>query len=772
MLVKATKRVHWLWGSLQNLPRGLRLLRNSMRQQVHGATLRVKTLGIITITVLGLLAVLAVPLRLLLLNNFIVLENDRAATNVRRVLDTLMDDLDALDGAASQYGAWDDTYAFVSDANRTYIEKNWGASTFNDYALNLALILAPDGRLVYGQAFDVETQTPLPLPAQFRQLQGSRLLQHTTSESSVTGFLTSPMGPMLVASRPILTSDRSGPIRGVLILGRTLDQQALQQLVEKTHVQTVSFHSLADAQVEADVEAIGPALLQKADPIVPPTVVQPRSDDLVAGYTSVPNVEGTRELIIRVESDRGIYRQGRASINYAIVALVLAGFLFGLVMLMVLERAVLSRLARLSAEVQRIGISPDPKARVTLSGRDELNQLASTINETLDALEQVHREREKIEAEHINQKHESIALLAGGIAHDFNNILMGIVGNITLAKLEDDANEKTLLLNDAEQATLRAKELTNQLLTFSKGGAPIKKTTSIADLIKDTTVFALRGSTVRCEFDIPAKLWPVDVDKGQISQVINNLVLNAQQAMPHGGTLRVRAYNTPCDRSQAAHMLFDDAGGITIEIEDEGAGIPASNLVNIFDPYFSTKPNGSGLGLATSYSIIRRHGGSIAVHSELDIGTTFRIMLPASQNSIELAEPATPPVPHSSGHVLVMDDEETIRRVLSRGLMRMGYDVAVAQDGAEAIQLYQQATERGQPFDVVVMDLTIPGGMGGQETLSRLRAFDPHVKAIASSGYSHDPVMADYGTYGFCGCVAKPYELSALSSLLHQVIVA
>ena len=349
MSIKVAKDGHWLTLLPRWLYRGWSSLRHDTRRRFQDAPLRVKTLGIITVTVLGLLAVLAMPLRLLVLNNFIVLENERAATNVRRVLDTLTDDLDSLDGAASQYGAWDDTAAFVKDANPTYITKNWGPPTFIDYGLNLVLILAPDGRLVYGQGFNLATQTQMTLPAEIRQLQDTRLLQHSTPESSITGFLASSMGPMLVASRPILNSDRSGPIQGVLILGRTLDQHALQQLVDKTHVQAITFHSLTQPQIESDVQAVAPTLLKTSDAALPPAVVQPRSDDLVAGYALLPDVAGNRELVIRVESDRGIYQQGRTSINYAIGTLVFAGCLFGLVMLVVLERTVLSRLARLSS---------------------------------------------------------------------------------------------------------------------------------------------------------------------------------------------------------------------------------------------------------------------------------------------------------------------------------------------------------------------------------------------------------------------------------------
>jgi len=380
-------------------------------------------------------------------------------------------------------------------------------------------------------------------------------------------------------------------------------------------------------------------------------------------------------------------------------------------------------------------------------------------------------EKRRIEEELLRtEKLESIGILAGGIAHDFNNVLTAIVGNVGLAKMCITPEDKIYeMLVDAERASLRARELTRQLLTFSRGGAPIKETTSITELIKDSATFVLRGSNVRCRFSLPADLWTVDADPGQMSQVIQNLVINADQAMPEGGTIQVRGENV---RVSAEHGLPLEPGKyVKISIADEGTGISEEHLQRIFEPYFTTKQKGSGLGLATTYSIIRRHDGHICVESEPGVGTTFYMYLPASEKEVPAQEVTAEQPLTGKGRILVMDDEEIVRDVAGSVLTRIGYEVEFARDGAEAIELYRQAQELGQPFAAVIMDLTIPGGMGGKETIRELLKIDPEAKAIVSSGYFADPVMAEFRKYGFSGVVAKPYRIRQLIDVLNGVIV-
>jgi PAS domain S-box-containing protein len=379
-----------------------------------------------------------------------------------------------------------------------------------------------------------------------------------------------------------------------------------------------------------------------------------------------------------------------------------------------------------------------------------------------DITKELEREEERRRAE----KLESIGILAGGIAHDFNNILTGILGNLSVAR-DGLPSESSLYqrLFDAERASLRARDLAQQLLTFSKGGAPVRRTASLGDLVRETAAFFLRGSNTRPAFDIPKDLWPVEVDAGQISQVVENLVVNADHAMPEGGCVYIRGRN-----------LSNEAGRcVEIEFRDEGIGIAKENLSKIFDPYFTTKERGTGLGLATVYSIIRKHDGAIAVESEPGHGATFRIRLPASPKSHaicaeEVSSPANAPGPGRGNRVLVLDDEEMIRELVPRMLEPKGFEVICVDDGEAAIAAYAMALAEGRPFAAVILDLTIPGSLGGQEVMRRIIEMDPKARGIVSSGYATNPVMAHFAEYGFKAVVAKPYRVDDLRQIVAETI--
>jgi PAS domain S-box-containing protein len=397
--------------------------------------------------------------------------------------------------------------------------------------------------------------------------------------------------------------------------------------------------------------------------------------------------------------------------------------------------------------------------------RDQNNQFVGVIGVATDITEKKKMEEEMLRA----SKLESVGLLAGGIAHDFNNILTAIIGNLSLAKTQVKPQDELFQrLNDIEKASLMAKNLTQQLLTFSQGGAPIVETTSIGELLKEYVLFALRGSNVNCIFSIPSDLWQVDIDEGQMNQVINNLIINAVQAMPQGGLIKVKAENIMAGVVEG--LPIQSIKYVRISIQDQGIGIPKEDLQKIFDPYFTTKQGGSGLGLATSYSIIKKHDGYITVESEENIGTTFFIYLPTSQREVKKKRRDSDAIPVSQGRVLIMDDKAIIRELVSEMLSRLGFTVDCAEDGAEAIDLYKKAKVSGNPYDAIILDLTIPGGMGGKETIERLREIDPGVKGIVSSGYSNDPIMSNFQQYGFRGVVAKPYRIEELKKVLNKVI--
>jgi len=366
-------------------------------------------------------------------------------------------------------------------------------------------------------------------------------------------------------------------------------------------------------------------------------------------------------------------------------------------------------------------------------------------------------------------KLESIGILAGGIAHDFNNALMSIMGNISLAMIQPDPAKIEKKLKDAEMACLRAKDLTKQLLIFSKGGVPIKKTELISDFIKESVIFALSGSNVRADFKVPNDLLPVNIDEGLMNQVINNLVINATQAMPLGGKIKVLAKNL--DINDDSGLPLKVGRYVRMSFEDHGIGIPKENIQRIFDPYFTTKQRGNGLGLTESFSIVRKHEGYITVESTVDVGTTFHIYLLASPDALPIKKADTIKEPiKGEGKILVMDDEKYIRDAIAEMLSKLGYKVTTAIDGFEVIQLYLQAKAEGQPYNLVILDLIVPGDMGGEEAIQKLKKIDTQVKAIVSSGYSSDPIMADYKDYGFNGVIPKPYKIQELSEVVYKVI--
>lgn len=384
-------------------------------------------------------------------------------------------------------------------------------------------------------------------------------------------------------------------------------------------------------------------------------------------------------------------------------------------------------------------------------------------------------ERERLRHELVKmQKLESIGMLAGGMAHDFNNILTGITGNLSFAQvLLDPAHPAAKPLIAAEQAASRATELTGQLLTFARGGEPVKRVMALDALLTESLRLLPRDSPVQGEVAIAADLRCVEADRSQLSQVLTNVIANALQAMPDGGLLRLSADNLHLD---ASHPTLPPGNYVRVQLRDNGTGMPPQVLERIFEPYFTTREDGGGLGLATAYSIISRHGGTLTAASTVGEGSLFTILLPATDVALAVeAEIAavTERAPHpGTPRILVMDDEVAIRDIASAMLEYLGYAVESCDDGSEAVRRYGLARVDGRPFAAVIMDLTVPGGLGGREAAGQILAIDPRAALIVSSGYSHDPVLADYAAHGFKGVLAKPYKVADLQRVLAAVLSA
>ena len=377
------------------------------------------------------------------------------------------------------------------------------------------------------------------------------------------------------------------------------------------------------------------------------------------------------------------------------------------------------------------------------------------------------RRRRKAEGEKARmQKLEALGILAGGIAHDFNNHMTVMLGRLSLLELSLAGNEKALqAIEQSNLAISRARALTQQLLTFSKGGEPVLRVAYIQNTIKDASVFALSGGNVSCDLDLPEELWPVEIDEGQMNQVLNNLLINARQAMPDGGIVRIRAINLP-----SAPASLPEGRWIRIDVEDEGQGIPKRDHERIFDPYYSTKTGGCGLGLAIAHSIVIKHGGRITVESEPGQGAVFSIYLPAPEKVV--VEPVVEQYQdlHIKGRILVMDDNSEVRSTIQNILDSIGCDSVGAENGEEAIELFKESLAKGVPFEAVLLDLTVPGGMGGEETAAALKQIEPGVLMIVMSGYANKPVLAAYRDYGFCAQLSKPFSAEDLIHVLSRVM--
>jgi PAS domain S-box-containing protein len=1006
-------------------------------------SIRTTTAAIIAVTLLGLIFLLYILSYVSLDSGFSSLEERLTGDNVMRAANAVNAEVDRLDSIANAWATSEELPEFIDSGDTSVARTIFSDGRLVDVGVNILLITDSEGNILWHKYMNLDYGHQMPTPKSLlSQIAGH---EDVLSNGTTKGTLMLNSGPMLIASRPI-TDQASGDLFGNLLVGRYLDRNEVSSLSTTTQLDISVIENKSGFEEYFEIfKNEGTVAGTNESPIV----ISPVDNDYVAGFSEIYDIYGEPVAVLQVTEPRDVTIYGKGVLSLLIMMLVLASVIFGAVILVLIQRSVVSRLENLNREIKTVAMTESPEGRINIEGDDEISSVGSAINMMLESIEKGkeqysrlfdsandliftidadgafvsangamekktgledgglagrkieefvrnggmgkirpllsgngmgiggkteitlvstsgeeylvefsaqpltdsdemtgffviardvtakrkaeeelknHRNRLRelvtertAQLEHANselvkeveerirfeeslaeekerlsvtlssiaegviatdhlgyvtlinreasskigisvdsaggkridsifrlekagrpedigsivldvisdrkvfeintevdlfdsegnaypvvlsvspltdrsgasigavivfreiserlrweeevlrrQKLESLGVLAGGIAHDFNNILTAISGNIGLARnmAEGDADVSSRL-EEAEKAISRAKDITRQLITFSKGGEPVRQVQDIKSMIRESAEFVSHGSNVKLYFDIADDLSNVEVDKGQISQVIENLVINSIQAMADGGNIYVQAKNAGVISGKDG---LEDGKYIVISVRDNGSGIPEEYREKIFDPYFTTKKSGNGLGLASCMSIIRKHGGAVKLISEVGVGTEFRIYLPATGKSVDAEDGLSGGMLSGSSRVLVMDDDRSIYDTIPQLLRGYGFDVGAALDGAEAIRIYQQSKILKKPIDVFVMDLTVPGGLGGVETIALLREFDPDILAIVSSGYSNDPVMADFREYGFDAVLPKPYNIENLVRLINRLV--
>lgn len=896
-------------------------------------TMRKKTLLFIGLTLFGVIVMsYAVSVRILL-PPFARLEAEDTRQHVGRVLEGISESLSILNSKAEDWALLHHPEDLMGSTSDHDSQDNIFQTAFTHMEINLLLLISPSGKSFFGKAFDLASRKELPMPTFFQDVSfHERLFPNLHQNVGIaTGLLLLPEGPLWITSHPITDSIESHLTGGRVAMGKYFDTAEVTQLGKRLNL-SLSVHRLDAAGLSPRLKAVAQALGDSSD-----ILVQPLNEDWIAGFTLLRDIHGNPALLLQTDLPRGLYRQGKATVQLLTFALLAIGIFASLTIIFLLEKWVLSPLTALCTNLKEIASSADLSVRVPSKGKDELSRVATAFNAVLDALEnsqqglqtvcselearvharteellrsnetlqaeiserklaedalrkseerlnlvlhgsrdgfwdwnvqtgevhydtcyaamlgytpeeldpnvnfwqdRVHPEdlpsvtrqldghfsgateyyeaeqrmktrsgewkwfldrgkvverdrngaplraagtltdisqRKRMEEELIRAKKlEASGILAGGIAHDFNNLLAVILGNVNMLQQYMRPDSPCIkLLADAEKAALRASDLTRRFITFATGDTPLKRVTSVEKVIQDAVSLACSGTNVQCQYSLSDDLWKVEIDEGQMSQAVYNMILNAREAMPSGGIISITGENIDAGSIGAPAELPVKTGHyVRISIHDDGVGIDEAHKDKIFDPYFSTKnkgvQKGMGLGLAIAHSIINKHEGYIVVGSRTGSGTTFQIYLRAFR--MALPEQDVPGNGRHACRILLMDDEKLMRDMVGQMLLHLGYDVQVAADGSEAVEIYSRAQESGNPFHGVILDLTVKGGMGGLEALKALKQYDPRTKAIVSSGYSQDPVIAHFKEYGFCGAIGKPYSLEKLKKVMNGVL--
>ncbi len=854
------------------------------------SSLRRKTLLIIGITMLGLVGGLFVLSRIVLMRGFARLEEDFAGADISRASSALANELNTLDQTTSEYATWDLTSEYARGLRPSYIKTEFPSSTFQELKISFVVVFDAHGRKLFSRAFDLAHGGEMPIPAGLDDhlKPGSLLLSLQDPHSKVAGILDLPGGPTLVDSRPILSSDASGPIAGTMLMGRLLDAAEIQHLADLT-LMPVDAQTLSSATLGPDFRAAAAAISKGS-----PHFIHPLDGQSLAGYQVLDDIYGRPAVIIRVLLPRTIYEQGHTSLLQFLLLLIAAGFVFGAATLYLLERFVISRIANLTENVTQIGTSGDLAARLDVPGHDELAFLGIAINGMLEDLEKSQIERhegrarlavilermpailwttdkelrytssmgaaldslgvksggltgrtlpeyfqtndpqhpsiaahwralagealtyelhwqKRVFESHVrplrgpdgeivgvigvalditdrkqladqlrqSQKLQAIGELAGGVAHDFNNLLMVVKGHaeMLLDRLpRGSADRQNLALQNVEQiqqAAERAAALTRQLLAFSRMQVLQPRVLDLNEVVAGMIQMVSRviGANIELAFLPGANLGRVKADPSQIEQVALNLVVNARDAMPDGGRLTIETSNVQLERDYATqHAVVDPGPYVMLTVSDTGTGMDAATKARIFEPFFTTKAQGrgTGLGLATVYGVVKQSGGYVWVYSELGHGTTFKVYLPMVQAPAEKTAPEKVVQGHEPGTetILFVEDEQSVRELVSEYLSARGYQVLDASDGQQALEMAAAHTGKIQ---LLITDVVMPR-LSGRELAARLTAARPDLKILYISGYTDDSVFRHGVLQGGMDFLQKPFNLKALAAKIREVL--
>jgi len=738
-------------------------------------SVRLKVILILSAIILFYIAAHYGIQQLVVFPSFVELERAEATKDMQRCVEAIRREIYHLDTFCYDWARWDDTYRFVVDGNKDYINANLVVETFTENNLNLIYVVNTNGKVVWGQVHDVKTEELMQIrefpPKMFPQ--DHPLLKHDNVDGAIAGVFMTDKGPMLVSSRPIITSNGEGPIRGTLIMARFLNADAVRTLVEQTRVR-FELWPLQGKSIPEEEQGI-PSLIARGGPFL----ISEHDQYILHAYATFPDIRETPALLIRADIPRDITEKGMSSLRFAMFSILVSSLIVLLTIWLLLEWTVLSRVGRLSTSVSEIGASGDLSARVSMRGKDEVSRLAANINRMLDGLERAELAlRQSEEQLRHSQKMEAVGRLAGGMAHDFNNLLTAITGYCEFLLEElDPADPRRTEVQGIQSAAERAASLIRQLLAFGRRQVLQPKVVNLNAVVADMDNMLRRliGEDIELVTRLDSALGCVNADPGQIEQVIMNLAVNARDAMSRGGTLAIETTNVDLDETYAHKRVVVKPGSyVMLAVSDTGQGMDQETQAHMFEPFFTTKEKGkgTGLGLSTVYGIVKQSGGYIWVYSEIGHGTTFKIYLPCVEGTAETTETratlAAAPPQQGSETILIVEDDAKVRTLVHKMLEKNKYTVIEASNGSEALALCEQF--KG-PIHLVLTDVVMPQ-MSGAQLVSRLTAVRPEIKVLYMSGYTDDAIVHHGVLEPGIAFIGKPFNAESLARKVREVLDA